>query len=88
MTVSGHARAQLGLFARALGVLRTGLFMRLRGLLHSIRAGFQRAKAVAKDLSKPCLRSYTATFLPILLDEIATGQPRFKSKKQTPAPSK
>ena len=84
MTVSGHAGAQLGLFARALGVL----FMRLRGLLHSIRAGFQRAKAVAKDLSKPRLRSYTATFLPILLDEIATGQPRFKSKKQTPAPSK
>lgn len=62
-------------------LLFVGLFTGLLGLLQSMVVGLQTAKAVAKDPLKPSLRGYTASLLPVLLDELATGQPRFKRKR-------
>lgn len=88
MTICGLQELSWGCLPRHLVLLHMGLFVGLLGLLHSMVAGFQTAKAVAKDSLKPSLRSYTESPLPKLLDEIATGQPKFKRNKQTPALSK
>lgn len=71
------------MLARALGSPSHGFFMGLLGLLHSMVAGFQTTKARAKDLLKPSLRSYKASLPPILLDELTTGQPGFKRKRDS-----